>query len=60
MIKHHIVSHEEWMKARERFLAKEKQFTHLRDELSRERQALQFLDIAPKGRDEDAFVFPMA
>jgi predicted dithiol-disulfide oxidoreductase (DUF899 family) len=40
MVKHHIVSHEEWLEARKRFLAKEKTFTHLRDELSRERQEL--------------------
>jgi len=40
MSKHPIVSHDEWLAARQRFLAKEKQFTRLRDELSRERQAL--------------------
>lgn len=40
MAKHHIVSHEEWVEARKRFLAKEKQLTHLRDELSRERLEL--------------------
>ena len=51
MIKHPIVSHEEWIEARERFLAKEKAFTHLRDELSRERQAL------PWERVEKHYVF---
>ena len=51
MIKHLIVSHEEWIEARERFLAKEKAFTHLRDELSRERQAL------PWERVEKHYVF---
>ena len=51
MVKHHIVSHEEWLKARERFLAKEKEFTHLRDALSRERQAL------PWERVEKPYVF---
>ena len=51
MIKHPIVSHEEWIEARERFLAKEKAFTHLRDELSRERQAL------PWERVEKRYVF---
>jgi predicted dithiol-disulfide oxidoreductase (DUF899 family) len=40
MTKHHIVSHEEWIGARKRFLDKEREFTHRRDELSRERQAL--------------------
>lgn len=51
MIKHPIVSHEEWIEERERFLAKEKAFTHLRDELSRERQAL------PWERVEKHYVF---
>jgi predicted dithiol-disulfide oxidoreductase (DUF899 family) len=51
MIKHHIVSHEQWIEARKRFLAKEKDFTHLRDELSRERQAL------PWERVEKKYVF---
>ncbi|MBS0028116.1 DUF899 domain-containing protein [Chitinophaga sp. 22321] len=35
-----IVSPEEWLAARTKFLEKEKQFTHLRDELSRERMEL--------------------
>jgi predicted dithiol-disulfide oxidoreductase (DUF899 family) len=51
MVKHHIVSHEEWLEVRKRFLAKEKAFTHLRDELSRERQAL------PWERVEKHYVF---
>lgn len=37
---HPIVSHEEWIAARKRFLTREKEFTRLRDELSRERRAL--------------------
>ncbi len=37
---HPIVSHDEWMKARIDLLAKEKEFTRQRDELSRERRAL--------------------
>jgi len=37
---HQIVSHDEWIAARRRFLAKEKEFTRLRDELSRERREL--------------------
>ena len=32
---HKAVSHEEWLSARTAFLAKEKEFTRLRDELSR-------------------------
>jgi predicted dithiol-disulfide oxidoreductase (DUF899 family) len=35
-----IVSHTDWLAARKQFLAKEREFTHLRDELSRERRAL--------------------
>jgi len=31
-----VVSHAEWLAARKQFLAKEKEFTHLRDELSRQ------------------------
>jgi predicted dithiol-disulfide oxidoreductase (DUF899 family) len=40
MTDHQIVSHDEWTAARERFLAKEKEFTHLREALSRERRQL--------------------
>ncbi len=35
-----VVSHEEWLAARQQFLAREKEFTRLRDELSRQRRAL--------------------
>ena len=37
---HRVVSHEEWLKARTAFLAKEKEFTRLRDDLSRQRREL--------------------
>ncbi len=37
---HPVVSHGEWLSARTAFLAKEKEFTRLRDELSRQRRAL--------------------
>jgi predicted dithiol-disulfide oxidoreductase (DUF899 family) len=37
---HPVVSHEAWLKARSAFLAKEKEFTRLRDDLSRERRKL--------------------
>ncbi len=40
MLAHKVVSHEEWVKARKSHLAKEKEFTHLRDQLSRERREL--------------------
>ncbi|HLH06852.1 MAG TPA: thioredoxin family protein [Terriglobales bacterium] len=35
-----VVSHAEWLAARKQFLAKEKELTHLRDELSRQRREL--------------------
>ncbi len=37
---HPVLSHEEWFSARKSFLAKEKEFTRLRDELSRQRRDL--------------------
>jgi len=37
---HPVVSHEEWLAARTAFLAKEKEFTQLRDELNRQRRDL--------------------
>lgn len=40
MIAHKVVSHNEWVAARKTHLAKEKEFTHLRDQLSRERREL--------------------
>ncbi len=35
-----VVSHAEWLAARKKFLEKEKELTHLRDELSRQRRQL--------------------
>jgi predicted dithiol-disulfide oxidoreductase (DUF899 family) len=35
-----VVSHDEWLAARSEFLTKEKEFTRLRDELSRQRRTL--------------------
>jgi predicted dithiol-disulfide oxidoreductase (DUF899 family) len=35
-----VVSHAEWLAARNEFLIKEKEFTRRRDELSRQRRAL--------------------
>ena len=40
MVAHKVVSHDEWVAARKKHLAKEKEFTHLRDQLSRERRGL--------------------
>ena len=40
MTTHEIVDHDAWLAARQRFLTKEKEFTRLRDELSRERREL--------------------
>jgi predicted dithiol-disulfide oxidoreductase (DUF899 family) len=35
-----VVGHDEWLEARKELLAKEKEFTNVRDELTRQRQAL--------------------
>jgi len=37
---HKVVKHDEWLKARKKHLAKEKEFTHIRDQLSQERRDL--------------------
>jgi predicted dithiol-disulfide oxidoreductase (DUF899 family) len=42
---HTVVSHNEWVEARKAFLAKEKEFTHLRDELSRQRRELPWAKV---------------
>ena len=42
---HPVVSHEAWLAARTAFLVKEKEFTRLRDELSRERRALPWVKV---------------
>jgi len=56
--KHRVVSHKAWIGARRKFLAKEKKFTRLRDELARQRRALpwetvdkQYVFDGPKGRE---------
>jgi predicted dithiol-disulfide oxidoreductase (DUF899 family) len=51
MDQHRIVSHDQWIAARKDFLAKEKEFTHLRDELSRQRRDL------PWERVEKNYIF---
>jgi predicted dithiol-disulfide oxidoreductase (DUF899 family) len=40
MAMHKVVSHDGWVEARKKHLAKEKEFTRLRDQLSRERREL--------------------
>ena len=50
-MKHQVVPHEEWLVARKRLLAKEKEFTRLRDRLSEERREL------PWARVEKTYVF---
>jgi predicted dithiol-disulfide oxidoreductase (DUF899 family) len=40
VVAHKVVSHGDWVDARKKHLAKEKEFTHLRDQLSRERREL--------------------
>ena len=42
---HEVVSKGEWVEARKRLLAKEKEFTHMRDQLSAERRALPWMRI---------------
>jgi predicted dithiol-disulfide oxidoreductase (DUF899 family) len=56
-VTHAIVSHEQWLTARTAFLAKEKEFTRLREELARERRQLAWEPVekpyvfeAPEGR----------
>ena len=48
MNNHKVVSHEEWKMARKEFLAKEKEFTRLRDELSAQRRALPWERVTKK------------
>jgi predicted dithiol-disulfide oxidoreductase (DUF899 family) len=59
-----IVSREEWLAARKRHLSKEKEFTRLRDELSRERRELPWIRVeknyvfdAPGGRQNLSDLF---
>ena len=45
MSTHQIVSQEEWLEARKAHLTREKEFTRLRDQLSRERRALPWVKV---------------
>jgi len=61
MAEHEVVSHDEWIEARKRLLANEKEFTTARDELSRRRRELPWerVEKTPKGRDEDQLSWAM-
>jgi len=43
---HQVVTNDEWLDARKELLAKEKEFTRLRDELSRQRRELPWEAVA--------------
>ena len=64
MTTHQVVSKDEWVEARKRLLAKEKEFTRLREQLSAERRALPWVRIdrdytfdGPNGRETLAQIF---
>ena len=48
-----VVSHDEWVAARKKHLRKEKEFTHLRDQLSRERRELPWERVEEDYRFEN-------
>jgi predicted dithiol-disulfide oxidoreductase (DUF899 family) len=61
---HPVVSHEEWLSTRTAFLAREKEFTRLRDDLSRQRRELpwekvdkQYVFDGPNGKETLAELF---
>lgn len=63
-LEHKVVSKQEWVAARKVFLAKEKQFTRLRDELSLERRNLPWVKVekeyifeGPNGKETLADLF---
>jgi len=62
--KHRIVSRDEWVAERKTLLAREKELTHLRDQIARERRALPWVRVdktyvfdAPDGRRTLAELF---
>ncbi len=64
MSDHKVVSKEEWLKARKAHLAKEKEFTRQRDELSRQRRELPWVKVeknyvfdGPKAKETLADLF---
>jgi predicted dithiol-disulfide oxidoreductase (DUF899 family) len=59
-----VVSHEDWVEARKTFLAKEKEFTRLRDQLSKERRQLpwekvdrEYIFDGPTGKESLSDLF---
>src|SRR5260370_12984388 len=61
---HKVVSHEEWLAARTAFLAKEKEFTRLQDQLNQERRELpweavqkEYVFDGPNGKETLAQLF---
>ena len=63
-MEHEIVGHDAWLRARKELLVKEKEFTHLRDELSRRRRELPWERVekeyafdGPDGRQTQAQLF---
>ena len=64
MAEHKIVSHDRWVEARQQLLAKEKEFTQLRDELSQARRDLpwervdkNYIFEGPDGKETLAHLF---
>lgn len=64
MVKHPVVSDGDWIEARKRLLAKEKEFTRLRDELSQARRELPWVRVekryvfdGPDGKETLADLF---
>lgn len=64
MTTHRVVSREEWIEARRRHLAREKEFTRLRDQLSQERRELPWEKVdkhyvfdGPRGKESLADLF---
>ncbi len=62
--RHQVVSSEKWLEARKAHLAKEKEFTRLRDELSRQRRELPWVKVekpyvfdGPDGKETLADLF---
>src|SRR6187397_2764399 len=61
---HRVVSHSDWLQTREGFLVKEKEFTRVRDELSRARRELPWEKVekpysfeGPNGKESLADLF---
>jgi len=64
MQNHKVVSRDEWLIVRQQHLAKEKEFTHLREQLSQERRDLPWVKVdkpyifdGPNGKESLAEVF---